>query len=131
MTNLRSLYYALIACLGLAGACEAQAKDADLAAAIGRLDALLRAPVRKTEDAARDFVRQTVAVDRLVETTFGKYLEDSLDDYDDISRKSASAAWSPTTTSAWSRLTASAWSRTWPTGSRSRRCAGCAWNISS
>jgi hypothetical protein len=70
--------------LGLAGACEAQAKDADLAAAIGRLDALLRAPVRKTEDAARDFVRQTVAVDRLVETTFGKYLEDSLDDYDDI-----------------------------------------------
>jgi hypothetical protein len=79
MQRLRSA--ALLLSLGLVGSADATG----LAEAVARLDALLQAPDRGHASALADqLVRRHVAIGRLTQATFGGYLEESLEIYDDL-----------------------------------------------
>ena len=61
------------------------ARATGIEAAVSRLDALLQAPDRgRAEAVAEDFVQQHIAVGQLTQATFGNYLEEALEIYEDL-----------------------------------------------
>ena len=70
--------------LGLIMASNCSADVTGLATAVSQLDSLLQAPYRQTPALADEFVRQYVAIDRLSQATFGGYIEETLEDYEDL-----------------------------------------------
>ena len=63
---------------------DSPAAISDLSAVVSHLDALLQSSAPPDAEMAEQLVREHVALARLAQTTFGNYLENSLEDYDDL-----------------------------------------------
>ncbi len=70
--------------LSLVGVTDGLSDTADFEASISRLDGLLQASHGEPAIWANQFVQDHVALDQLMQATFGSYLEESLETYDDL-----------------------------------------------
>ena len=82
MKHLHNAMVPLLLSLVVVTTCMADA--ANLQATIKRLHELLQTPKRQPAVWADRFVQRHVAMDRITQATFGGYIEESLDAYDDL-----------------------------------------------
>ena len=113
--------------LALVGPSDGGADAAWATAAVAQLNALLEAPNRERAGSADRLVSEHVALDEFAATTFGDYLEKSLDAYRSLLSSSRFTHLVEHYRSRLARPTSTASAPTWPSNSLPRAGTACAW----